>query len=151
MLGSGHDERHPRSESHSRSGRVHTCIVLESIALELTTPEARVDRTATEAADALSVLQAVAEPVRWAVLEELGGGTRCVCVLQEKIPVAGNLLSYHLKVLREAGLVVATRRGRWMDYSLAAEAGDRMRAALPGAPAGAAVKGCCSASSAVER
>jgi len=32
--------------------------------------------------------------------------------------VAANLLSYHLRVLRDAGLVTAARRGRWVDYRL---------------------------------
>lgn len=44
-----------------------------------------------------------------------------MCDLQERIPIPGNLLSYHLRVLREAGLVAATRRGRWVDYRLGAE------------------------------
>jgi ArsR family transcriptional regulator len=79
------------------------------------------------------VLQAVADPVRWAVLAMLVEEPRCVCKLQERIPIAGNLLSYHLKVLREAGLVTTSRRGRWVDYALAHDATERMRAALPGA------------------
>ena len=41
-----------------------------------------------------------------------------MCDLQAQVPVAPNLLSYHLRVLREAGLVTATRRGRWIDYRL---------------------------------
>ena len=57
---------------------------------------------------------------------------RCVCKIQEQIPIAGNLLSYHLKVLREVGLVSTSRRGRWVDYALAHDAPERMRAALPG-------------------
>lgn len=81
----------------------------------------------------VELLQAVADPVRWAVLEELGDATRCVCDLRERVPVPANLLSYHLKVLREAGLVTATRRGRWIDYTLAADALERMREALPAA------------------
>jgi len=81
----------------------------------------------------LAVLQAVADPVRWAVLAMLADAPRCVCKLQEQIPIAGNLLSYHLKVLREAGLVATSRRGRWVDYALANDAAERMRAALPGA------------------
>ena len=81
--------------------------------------------------DAVAVLQAVADPVRWAVVELLTVAPRCVCSLQERIPVAGNLLSYHLKVLREAGLITSSRRGRWIDYTLAADAGERMRSALP--------------------
>jgi len=55
-----------------------------------------------------------------------------VCKLQEQILIAGNLLSYHLKALREAGLVTTSRRGRWIDYALADNAHNRMRAALPG-------------------
>ena len=81
----------------------------------------------------LLVLQAVADPVRWAVLAMLAQTPRCVCKIQEQIPIAGNLLSYHLKVLREAGLVTTSRRGRWVDYALAVDAPERMRAALPGA------------------
>jgi ArsR family transcriptional regulator, arsenate/arsenite/antimonite-responsive transcriptional repressor len=81
----------------------------------------------------VELLQAVADPVRWAVLDALSAGPRCVCDLKERVPVAGNLLSYHLKVLREAGLVVANRRGRWIDYALAHDAHARLRQALPGA------------------
>ena len=51
------------------------------------------------------------------------------------VPVAANLLSYHLKVLRDAGLVTTARRGRWVDYSLAPDAHERLAAALPTAPA----------------
>lgn len=83
--------------------------------------------------DSLQVLLAIADPVRWIVLDRLGAGPACVCRLQEHVTVAGNLLSYHLKVLREAGLVTTSRRGRWIDYALADDAPDRMSAALPGA------------------
>ena len=87
----------------------------------------------------IELLQAVADPVRWAVLEQLGDTTKCVCDIRENIPVPANLLSYHLRVLRDAGLVTSNRRGRWIDYALAADAVARMRAALPGTP------GCASA------
>lgn len=80
----------------------------------------------------IELLQALADPVRWAVLEELGAAMRCVCDLRERVPVPANLLSYHLKVLRDAGLVTATRRGRWVDYALADDARRLMREALPG-------------------
>ena len=79
------------------------------------------------------VLQAVADPVRWTVLATLARSPRCVCQLQEQVPIAANLLSYHLKVLRDAGLVTTSRRGRWVDYALAEDAPERMRAALPAA------------------
>lgn len=80
----------------------------------------------------LALLSAVADPVRWTVLHQLAlRGESCVCELQEWVPVAPNLLSYHLKVLREAGLVTSSRRGRWVDYALADGAFDRLSGALP--------------------
>ena len=85
---------------------------------------------------AAGLLAVVADPVRLAVLQTLTSGTTCVCELQTQVPIAANLLSYHLKVLREAGLISAARRGRWMDYSLVDGALDRLHAALPGRPCG---------------
>jgi len=99
-------------------------IVTDTTCVEMVTPGV---------VEPLVVLQAVADPVRWAVLATLAQAPRCVCKLQEQVPIAGNLLSYHLKVLREAGLVTTSRRGRWVDYALAHDAAERMRAALPGA------------------
>jgi ArsR family transcriptional regulator len=83
---------------------------------------------------AVELLAVVADPVRWRLVAELARcGTRCVCDLQPVGGVAPNVLSYHLKVLREAGLVTAQRRGRWADYTLAPDAPERLRSALPGA------------------
>lgn len=77
------------------------------------------------------MLSALADPVRWTVLQRLSDGRACVCTLQEITGVAPNLLSYHLKVLREAHLVTTSRRGRWVDYELAEDAAARLHAALP--------------------
>lgn len=82
---------------------------------------------------AVELLGAAADPVRWAVLRRLAGGPACVCDLQAHVTAAPNLLSYHLRVLREAGLVTTSRRGRWVDYALAHDAWQRLAAALPGA------------------
>ena len=78
-----------------------------------------------------ALLACVADPVRWNVLQHLAAGESCVCDIQARVPVAGNLLSYHLRVLREAGLILARRRGRWVDYRLAPDAHHRLAAALP--------------------
>jgi ArsR family transcriptional regulator len=87
------------------------------------------ESTGVESAGLLAV---VADPVRWRLLAHLAGGTpTCVCDLQPIAAVAPNLLSYHLKALREAGLVATARRGRWVDYTIAADALDRLHAALP--------------------
>ena len=105
--------------------------------IALNDPVVRTPEPPSAAAQAVALLTAVADPIRWAVLAELADGKACVCNLQEHIPIPGNLLSYHLKVLREAGLVTASRRGRWVDYALADDARERMATALPGAARGA--------------
>jgi ArsR family transcriptional regulator len=81
--------------------------------------------------DRVALLSTVADPVRWSVLRHLAAGESCVCDIQAQVPVAANLLSYHLRVLREAGLILARKRGRWVDYRLAPDAYSRLAAALP--------------------
>jgi ArsR family transcriptional regulator, arsenate/arsenite/antimonite-responsive transcriptional repressor len=78
-----------------------------------------------------ALLAVVADPVRWRILAGLGDGPRCVCAIQTDVEVSASLLSYHLKVLREAGLISASRHGRWIDYTVAPDAHDRIVAALP--------------------
>ena len=78
------------------------------------------------------LLAVIADPLRLTVIHRLAReGTRCVCDLQPEPAIPANLLSYHLKVLREAGLIQGARRGRWIDYSLADGALERLHAALP--------------------
>jgi ArsR family transcriptional regulator, arsenate/arsenite/antimonite-responsive transcriptional repressor len=82
--------------------------------------------------ESAALLAVVADPIRLEVVQRLvEEGTRCVCDLQTDPPIPGNQLSYHLRVLRDSGLVSATRRGRWVDYTLAEDALERLRAALP--------------------
>ena len=78
-----------------------------------------------------ALLAVAADPVRWRLLSALAAGPTCVCELQPIARVTAPALSHHLKVLRAAGLVTAARRGRWIDYSLASDAADRLRAAMP--------------------
>jgi ArsR family transcriptional regulator len=97
---------------------VYTSNVLESNLLEVTAHA--------------ELLAVIADPLRLTVIHRLAReGTRCVCDLQPEPPIPDNQLSYHLRVLRDAGLVTAARRGRWMDYTLANDALDRLHAALP--------------------
>ncbi len=85
----------------------------------------------TDLVSRAEVLKAVADPTRLEILEMLSPQIRCNCHLQEHLDLAPNLLSYHLKVLRDAGLIVGTRRGRWVDYALTSNARDLFTAALP--------------------
>ena len=67
-------------------------------------------------------LRALGDPVRFSIVQELRGGSRCACDLARMAEVSPTLLSHHLKVLRAAGLITGSRRGRWIDYTLNAAA-----------------------------
>ncbi len=61
---------------------------------------------------------ALSDETRLRVVELLAGGERCVCELQAATGATQSRLSFHLKVLRDAGLVHDRRAGRWVHYSL---------------------------------
>jgi len=91
--------------------------------------------TEVSVADATALFSVLADPVRLSIVRQLASeGPTCVCNLTVDPSTTPNLLSYHLKVLREAGLVTTQRRGRWIDYSLADGTLDRLRSALPHNP-----------------
>ena len=71
--------------------------------------------------------QALADEKRLRVLELLGGGELCVCELAEALDLSQPLLSFHLRTLREAGLVSTRKKGRWVHYSLNPEALNELR------------------------
>jgi len=74
--------------------------------------------------------QAIAEETRFRIVQLLADGERCVCELQDDIGAAQSRLSFHLKKLKDAGVVSDRRDGRWVYYSLVPEALDEMRAFL---------------------
>jgi ArsR family transcriptional regulator len=70
--------------------------------------------TCEEQAKFVSVLL---EPQRIKIIKLLRGGERCVCEIEQELGIPQNLVSHHLKVLREAGLVSARREGQFVHYS----------------------------------
>lgn len=91
---------------------------------------------------------ALSDETRLQIVETLSGGERCVCDLQGSLDAAQSRLSFHLKKLKDAGLVTDRREGRWSYYSLNPEALEAVRAFLKasmpaehGAECGCA--GCC--------
>lgn len=100
--------------------------MVESITVELSA-----ERTPL-AVESAALLAAIADPLRLGIVRFLAAeGERCVCDIQATFPVASNLLSYHLKALRQARLLECEKRGRWVHYWVAADAGARLHAALP--------------------
>lgn len=67
-------------------------------------------------------LKALSDAHRLRILDRLRGGERCVCELVDVLDAGQSLLSFHLKVLKDAGLVSDRREGRWMHYRLNPEA-----------------------------
>ena len=80
-----------------------------------TRPTADLDR-------AVTLFHALSDVTRLSILEMLRDGERCVCELQDELDAAQSRLSFHLKVLREAGLVSDRKDGRWSYYSIVPEA-----------------------------
>jgi ArsR family transcriptional regulator len=74
------------------------------------------ERSGSRVPEPAPAFAALADPARLAVLRALQRGTTCVCELAPSLGMAPNLLSYHLRILREAGLVQGTKRGRRVDY-----------------------------------
>jgi len=79
----------------------------------------------------VAVLKALVDPNRLRIFDLLMQGDTCNCELNEKLGLPPNLLSHHLRVLRDAGLVHSRRDavdGRWIYYAVNKKAVARWRA-----------------------
>lgn len=70
-------------------------------------------------AAAAELLKALANPLRVGIVRELDGGPCCVHELVDALAVPQPLVSQHLRILRQARLIVGQRRGRETAYALA--------------------------------
>jgi ArsR family transcriptional regulator len=68
--------------------------------------------------DASPLLRALAEPLRWHIVAALSREELCVCHLVEETGAPQPLISHHLRVLREAGLVESEKWRYWTYYRL---------------------------------
>ncbi len=69
-------------------------------------------------ARAATLFHALSDETRLGIVAMLRDGEQCVCDLQEALDAAQSRLSFHLRVLKEAGLVEDRREGRWSYYRL---------------------------------
>ena len=79
-------------------------------------------RSTSDLDRAVALFHALSDETRLSILDMLRDGERCVCELQDQLDAAQSRLSFHLRVLREAGLVTDRREGRWSYYSIVPEA-----------------------------
>lgn len=106
--------------------------------------------TATTASDlqqASERFHALSDPTRLEIVGMLSHGERCVCELTGILDAAQSRLSFHLKTLRDAGIVTDRREGRWVYYSLNRDVLDEavgfLQGVKPGKHAGSCAKACC--------
>lgn len=70
---------------------------------------------------AARLFHALSDKTRLSIVERLRGGERCVCDLTSDLDAAQSRLSFHLKVLKDSGLVHDRPDGRWTYYTLCTE------------------------------
>ena len=78
--------------------------------------------TALDLDRAATLFHALSDATRLQILQMLRDGERCVCDLQEELEAAQSRLSFHLRVLKDAGLVEGRKEGRWSYYRIEAGA-----------------------------
>ena len=87
----------------------------------------------SQAAELSRSFKALSDPVRLRLLSLIAshaGGEACVCDLTGAFELTGPTISHHLKVLREAGLVIGERRATWVYYRVEPERLARLSAVL---------------------
>ena len=70
--------------------------------------------------------KALSDENRLQIIDMLRAGERCVCELIDELDLGQSLLSFHLKTLKDAGLVSDRREGRWAYYKLNPDAFDQL-------------------------
>src|SRR6478672_8140566 len=93
------------------------------------------------------LFHALSDATRLSILQRLRFGERCVCDLTDALDAAQSRLSFHLRVLKDAGLVTDRKDGRWMYYTLntdaLAELGELVESMATAPSAAERRSGCC--------
>ncbi len=66
----------------------------------------------------LSIFGALSDPTRLMILKLLENGQRCVCDIVKVLGMSQPKVSFHLNVLKSAGLIKDKKQGRWTHYSI---------------------------------
>ena len=88
------------------------------VSIKLVTLMSMVDETTSPAAGLGRLFHALSDGKRLRILEILRAGECCVCDLAGSLDIRQSLLSFHLRTLRDAGLVSDRKEGRWVHYAL---------------------------------
>jgi len=74
--------------------------------------------TAVDLTRAVELFHALSDETRLGIVRRLRAGERCVCDLTDLLDCAQSRLSFHLKVLKDSGIITDRKEGRWVHYSL---------------------------------
>ncbi|RLC04889.1 MAG: transcriptional regulator [Deltaproteobacteria bacterium] len=66
----------------------------------------------------IKVMKALSDPNRVKMVKLLQRKVLCVCEIQEALGLAQSTVSKHLKILEEAGLIIYSKEGLWVNYRL---------------------------------
>jgi ArsR family transcriptional regulator len=83
-------------------------------------------------ARAAQVFHALSDETRLRILDLLAEGEQCVCDLTDSLKTGQSRLSFHLKTLKDAGLLQDRREGRWVYYALNPDALDDAKERVTG-------------------
>ena len=78
------------------------------------------------------IFHALSDETRLRIVGRLLTGEQCVCNLIDILGASQSRLSFHMKTLKDAGLVTDRREGRWIHYSIVPEAVMEIRQLLGG-------------------
>ncbi|MFL5477773.1 MAG: ArsR/SmtB family transcription factor [Gemmatimonadaceae bacterium] len=94
---------------------------------------------------AIELFHALSDETRLEIIELLRKGERCVCELTDSLDAAQSRLSFHLRVLRDAGIVRDRKDGRWVHYELEPDAFEEIESLVTSMKPRPQLKskGCC--------
>lgn len=72
------------------------------------------------------IFKALSDERRLRILELLHGGEKCTCVLTDEVNMPQSSLSYHMKILCEAGIVKGREDGKWTHYQISKQGSENI-------------------------
>ena len=72
-----------------------------------------------DAVSATEVFKALGDPIRWSIVQQMAATDELACsTLEETLPISKPSISYHTKILSQAGLISTRKQGRNFFYTL---------------------------------